>query len=82
MDQSHRRYPLKNGKYPEDPVLPFDPFSGKPMTLVTGELTVTVPHFDGYGKFKKVNRRGRRLVSAQIPIIKKPLEVTVFEPVK
>lgn len=75
-------YFLKHGKYQENPVLPLDPFSGKPMTLITGELTVTVPHFDGYGKIKKINRRGRRLVSTKIPIIKQPLEVTVFEPVK
>ena len=75
-------YFLKNGKYQENPVLPFDPFAQKPMTLVTGELTVTVPHFDGYGKVKQIKRRGRRLVSAQIPIIKKPLEVTIFEPEK
>lgn len=75
-------YFLKYGKYQENPVLPLAPFSGKPMTLITGELTVTVPHFDGYGKVKQVKRRGRRLVSAQIPIIKKPLEVTVFEPRK
>ncbi|MBE6362163.1 MAG: hypothetical protein E7054_00770 [Lentisphaerae bacterium] len=75
-------YFLKYGKYQENPVLPLDPFSGKPMTLVTGELTVTVPHFDGYGKVKQVRRRGRRLVSTKIPIIKKPLEVTVFEPRK
>lgn len=75
-------YFLKHGKYQENPVLPFDPFAQKPMTLVTGELTVTVPHFDGYGKIKKIKRRGRRLVSTKIPIIKQPLEVTVFEPVK
>ncbi len=75
-------YFLKHGKYQENPVLPFDPFSGKPMTLITGELTVTVPHFDGYGKVKQIKRRGRRLVSTKIPIIKKPLEVTVFEPRK
>ena len=72
-------YFLKHGKYPEDPVLPFDPFAGKPMTLVIGELTVTIPNFDGYGKVKKINRRGRRLVSSLIPIIKKPLEVTILE---
>ena len=72
-------YFLKHGKYPENPVLPFDPFAGKPMTLVTGDLTVTVPNFDGYGKVKKVNRRGRRLVSSLIPLIKKPLEVTILE---
>ena len=75
-------YFLKHGKYQENPVLPLDPFSGKPMTLVTGELTVTVPHFDGYGKVKQVKRRGRRLVSTKIPLIKQPLEVTVFEPRK
>ena len=72
-------YFLKHGKYPENPVLPFDPFAGKPMTLVTGELTVTIPNFDGYGKVKKINRRGRRLVSSWIPLIKKPLEVTILE---